>query len=76
MVNRLLRMRNDVILHQWRGCKVTYVDVVGMRRAKMTSRSSSGDSGVMEPVARQWFCKHGDYATIWAAFCVICADGL
>jgi hypothetical protein len=51
MVNRLSRLRNDVILHQWRGCRATYVDVVAMRRAAMTSRSSSGNSGVMEPVA-------------------------
>jgi hypothetical protein len=43
---------------------VTYVDMVAMRRAAMTSRSSSGDSGVMEPVSRQCYCKHCDYATI------------
>jgi hypothetical protein len=54
---------------------VTYVDLVAMRRASKTSRSSSGDSGVMELLARQCFCKHGDYATVWAAFCVVRADG-
>jgi hypothetical protein len=46
---------------------VTYVDVVAMRRAAMTSRSSIGDSGVMEPVARQCLCKQGDYETILEA---------
>jgi hypothetical protein len=76
MVNRLLRMCNDVILHQWRGCQVTCVDVVAMRCAAMTSHSSSGDTGVMEPVARQCFCKHSDYTTISAVFCVVPADGL
>jgi hypothetical protein len=44
MVKRLPRLGNDVILHQWRGCQVTYVDVVAMRRAAMTSHSSSEDS--------------------------------
>jgi hypothetical protein len=51
-------MRNDVILHQLKGCRVTYFDVVAMRRDAMTSRSSSEDSGVMEPVARRLLCKH------------------
>jgi hypothetical protein len=51
MVNRLLRLSNEIILHQWRGCQVTYVDVVAMRRAAMTSCSSSEDSGVRSPLS-------------------------
>jgi hypothetical protein len=43
---------------------VTYVDVVAMPRTVVTSHSSSVDSGVMQPVARQCLCKLGDYATI------------
>jgi hypothetical protein len=76
MVNRSTPMRIVVMLHRWRGCQVTCVDLVALRPAALTSRSSSGDSGVMEPVARQCFCKHGDYATMWAAFGVDRADGL
>jgi hypothetical protein len=66
MVNRLTRLGNDVILNQWKGCQVTCVDVVAMRRAAKTSFSSSRDNGVRELVARQCFCKHGDDATVVA----------
>jgi hypothetical protein len=76
VVYRLPRLRNDVILHQWRGCQVTYVDVVAIGRASMTSRSGSGKSGVTERVARRQLCKHSDYATMWAVFCLVLADGL
>jgi hypothetical protein len=30
----------------------------------LSAPGSSGDSGIMQPVARQHLCKHGDYATI------------
>jgi hypothetical protein len=41
MVNRLPRLGNDVIMHEWRGCQVTYVDVVATRWAAMTSYCGS-----------------------------------
>jgi hypothetical protein len=71
MVKRLPRLRNDVILHQWKGCRATYVDVTAMRSDAMTSRSSRGYSGVRELVARKCYCKHsvptvGRLLSVWS----------